>query len=129
MTENQIVQTEQAPAAIGPYSQAIVSGDLVFASGQIGLDPETGELVTDTLENEVHRALENLSAVLNAAGSSLNRVVNITLYLQNLDDFSQINQIYAGYFDTHRPARACVEVSRLPREARFEVSAIARTSN
>jgi 2-iminobutanoate/2-iminopropanoate deaminase len=121
------VQTDQAPAAIGPYSQAIVHDGLVYASGQIGLTPlggwETG------LSGETRQALDNLSAVLQAAGSSLSRALKVTVYLADMADFSEVNKIYAEYFSDHRPARACVQAAALPKGARVEIDCVAATAS
>ncbi|MCB9897220.1 MAG: RidA family protein [Planctomycetes bacterium] len=119
------VSTERAPAAIGPYSQAVVSGGFLFASGQIGLDPATGELVAGGLEAQAERALQNLSAVLEAGGGSLASVVRCTVYLLTMDDFAAVNAVYAKAFGETRPARATVAVAGLPKGARVEIDAIA----
>ena len=120
----QIVSTSEAPKAIGPYSQAVVSGNLLFSSGQIGLDPESGELAPD-LEGQVTRALENLSGVLRAAGAGSADVVKTTVYLASMDDFSRMNEIYARFFGESLPARSTVAVKTLPKNALFEIDAIA----
>jgi 2-iminobutanoate/2-iminopropanoate deaminase len=122
------VRTADAPAAIGPYAQAVVSGDLVFLSGQIPLDPEQGKLVDGTIEDETRRVLENLSAVLAAEGLDLNAIVKTTVYLRDLADFPRMNQVYAEFFTEPFPARATVQVSALPRGARVEIDAIASRS-
>jgi 2-iminobutanoate/2-iminopropanoate deaminase len=119
------IRTEQAPQAIGPYSQAIRAGDLLFLSGQVGLDPATGALVEGGLEAETTRALQNLEAVLRAAGAGLDRVVRTTVFLIDLGDFAAMNAIYARAFGENRPARSTVQVSALPRGARVEIDAIA----
>ena len=119
------IRTEQAPQAIGPYSQAIRAGDLLFLSGQVGLDPATGALVEGGLEAETTRALQNLEAVLRAAGAGLDRVVRTTVFLIDLGDFAAMNAIYARAFGDNRPARSTVQVSALPRGARVEIDAIA----
>lgn len=121
----ELVSTDAAPKAIGPYSQAVVAGELVFVSGQIALDPATGEMVTDSFEAQVKRALTNVGAVLQAAGSGLTRVVKVNVYLTDMDRFAAFNQIYSQYFGEHRPARAVVQVSALPRGAQVEVEAVA----
>lgn len=123
----QIVATERAPRAIGPYSQAVIWQGLVFVSGQIPLDPLTGEMVEGDIAAQTERVLENLRAILEACGSSLDRVVKTTVYLVDLSDFPQMNEVYARYFPSAPPARATVEVSRLPRGARVEIEAIAET--
>ncbi len=119
------IATERAPAAIGPYAQAVVTGGMVFCSGQIPLDPTTGAVVPGGVRAQTERALRNLEAVLEAAGTSLARVAKVTVYLRDLDDFAEMNAIYAERFGEHRPARAAVEVSRLPRDVLVEVDAIA----
>lgn len=120
----QIVSTSEAPEAIGPYSQAVASGNLFFSSGQIGLDPESGVLASG-LEKQVTRALENLSGVLKAAGARAEDVVKTTVYLASMDDFGQMNEIYARYFSESLPARSTVAVKTLPKNALFEIDAIA----
>jgi len=119
------ITTDRAPRAIGPYVQAVRVGEWIFVSGQIALDPETGELVPGGIEAQTERVLENLRAILEAAGSSLEKVVKTTVYLADLNDFSKMNEVYARYFPGEKPARATVEVSRLPRDARIEMDAIA----
>lgn len=118
------VQTNKAPEAIGPYSQAIVSGDLVFTSGQIPLDPETGVLVGENITEQTHRVCKNLEAVLNAAGSSLKNAVKTVCFLSSMADFADFNAVYAQYF-TERPARSCVAVKELPKGALVEVEVVA----
>lgn len=118
------VSTPSAPAAIGPYSQAIVANGLVFCSGQIALDPSTGEIVGSDAATQARQVLANLSAVLVAGGSDLSRVVRCTVYLKNMSDFTSINNVYAEAFGSHRPARATVEVARLPRDVLVEIDAI-----
>ncbi len=120
-----VIASPEAPAAIGPYSQAVAYGGLIYASGQIGLDPATGTLVEGGVEAQTRRALENLSAVLAAGGSSLDRVLRCTVYLADLADYAAVNSVYAEFFGESRPARAAVEVSRLPRDARVEIACIA----
>jgi 2-iminobutanoate/2-iminopropanoate deaminase len=121
----EIIATEEAPKAIGPYSQAVRVGTLVFLSGQIPLDPKTGELVQGDIVEQTRRVMENLSAVLRASGVSLSEVVRSTIYLTNLGDFGKVNEVYASYFPTEPPARATVEVSALPRGASVEIDMIA----
>ena len=118
------VQTEKAPAAIGPYSQAIVVGDLIFTSGQIPLDPETGLIVGATVTEQTHRACKNLEAVLTAAGGSLASAVKTVCYLSDMADFAAFNEVYAQYF-TEKPARSCVAVKALPKGALVEIEVIA----
>lgn len=121
-----IIRTDKAPAPIGPYNQAIVTGDLVFVSGQIALDPETGELVMDTIEAETHQVLRNLGAVLEAAGVGYEHVVKASVFVKNMEQFSRINAIYAEYFSEQTaPARELVEVANLPRYVNVEISVIA----
>jgi 2-iminobutanoate/2-iminopropanoate deaminase len=121
----QEVKTDKAPKAIGPYSQGVIANGFVFCSGQIPLDPASGELNTGPIEDQARLVLNNLGAVLGAAGSSFDRVVKTTIFLQDMNDFSKVNQVYAEFFKTPFPARATVQVARLPREARVEIEAIA----
>jgi 2-iminobutanoate/2-iminopropanoate deaminase len=121
----QEVKTEKAPQAIGPYSQGIVANGFVFASGQIAFDPATGELNTGTIEDQTRQVLKNLGAVLEAAGSSFDHVVKATVFLQDMNDFSRMNQVYAEFFKAPFPARAAVQVARLPRDVKVEIEAIA----
>lgn len=122
-----IVTTDQAPAAIGPYAQAVRVGNLVFTSGQIPLDPVSGQVAAGGISEQTERVLENLKAILEEAGSSLDRVVKTTVYLKDLSDFSVMNAIYADYLesDGEAPARTTVEVSRLPRNVLVEIDAVA----
>jgi 2-iminobutanoate/2-iminopropanoate deaminase len=120
------ISTADAPAAIGPYSQAIHAGDLVFLSGQVPIDPTTGELVTGDISAQTERVLDNLGAVLAAAGCGFGEVVKTTIYLVDLGDFQAVNQTYAKRFTAAPPARATVQVSALPKGARVEIDAIAR---
>lgn len=119
------ISTTGAPAAIGPYSQAIASGQLVFASGQIALDPATGQLVEGDVRAQTRRALENLSAVLQAAGSSLAQVVKTTVFLTTMGDFAAMNEVYGEFFAGDPPARSTIAVAELPRNALVEVEAVA----
>ncbi len=118
------VQTNQAPAAIGPYSQAIVTGNLVFTSGQIPLNPETGVLEGNNITEQTHQVCKNLEAVLSAAGSSLTQAVKTVCFLSDINDFSAFNEVYAQYF-TEKPARSCVAVKDLPKGALVEVEVVA----
>lgn len=120
-----IVQTERAPKAVGPYSQAVVHGDLVFCAGQIALDPATGELVGGNTREQTDRVLRNLAAVLEAAGSDLAHVVKTTVFLSDISDFAEMNAVYAAAFGAHRPARSTVPVGALPRGARVEIECVA----
>ena len=122
------VQTTKAPAAIGPYSQAIIAGNLVFTSGQIPLDPQTGEMVGSTITEQAHRVCQNLDAVLQAASSSLQNVVKTVCYLQDMADFAAFNAVYAEYF-TEKPARSCVAVKALPKGALVEIEVIAEVES
>jgi 2-iminobutanoate/2-iminopropanoate deaminase len=117
--------TESAPRAIGPYSQGIASAGLLFLSGQVPIDPKTGTLVQGTIQVEVARVLENLKAVLEAAGTGLEAVVRTTVYLTSLKDFEAMNEVYARYFGDNRPARSTIQVAALPKGARVEIDAIA----
>ena len=126
MSELKAVSTDGAPAALGPYSQAIISGDLVFTAGQIALDPTTGELVDGGVAAEAERVLENLSAVLQAAGCSMAHVVKTTVYLADLGDYAAVNKVYGRYFSEPYPARSAVQMAGLPLGARLEIDAIAR---
>ncbi|SIT93380.1 RidA family protein [Edaphobacillus lindanitolerans] len=119
-----IISTDKAPAAIGPYSQGIVTGGLVYTSGQIPLTPE-GDLVDGTVEEQTHQVFRNLSAVLEAGGSSLDHVVKATVFISDMNNFGAINDIYASYFGDHKPARSCVEAARLPKDVKVEIEAIA----
>ena len=120
-----VVATAGAPKAIGPYSQAIAAGDLIFTAGQVALDPSTGELVAGGIADQTTRALENLRAVLAAAGSSLSQVIKTTVFLVDMADFAQMNEVYGRFFGDHRPARSTVAVAGLPRGALVEIEVIA----
>ena len=120
-----VIQTNDAPAAVGPYSQAIELDSLVFASGQIALDPKTGELAQG-IEAQAHQALKNAQAVIKASGALWENVIKTTVFITNIDDFGKVNEIYATYFDKPYPARSCVEVSKLPKGALIEVEVIAK---
>jgi 2-iminobutanoate/2-iminopropanoate deaminase len=122
------VLTEQAPAAIGPYSQAIVSDGTVFTAGQIALDPKTGAIVGTTTAEQTDQVLKNLEAILKSAGSSLALVVKTTVYLLDLADFPAMNEVYARHFGAHKPARTTIQAAALPKAARVEIDAIARVS-
>ena len=118
------IQTELAPSAIGPYSQAIQVGTTLYISGQIPLDPQTGKMVPGGIENETKRALENLKAIVTAAGGTMQNIVKTTILLADMSDFSVVNEIYGTYFQAPFPARATFQVARLPRDARIEIEAI-----
>ena len=120
-----IIATDQAPRAIGPYSQAIRAGNLIFASGQIPIDPATGSFVGGGITEQTEQVMRNLSAVFEAAGVGLNQVVKTTVFLADMDDFTAMNDVYGRYFSENPPARATVQAGRLPRDARVEIEAIA----
>ena len=121
-----VVFTSNAPAAIGPYSQAIRAGNLLFVSGQIPLDPATGALIPDdTIQAQTTRALQNLSAILAQAGASLDQVVKTTVFLRDMEDFAEMNRVYSTFFTADCPARSAVQVARLPKDVRVEIEAIA----
>lgn len=120
-----IIATPNAPQAIGPYSQAIEANNTLYISGQIPLDPQTMEFVSDNVSDQTHQCLKNISAILNEAGYTFNHVVKCNIFLSDMNDFATVNEIYGEYFNTHKPARACVEVARLPRDAKVEIEAIA----
>lgn len=120
-----LVATEKAPAAVGPYSQGVQVGNLLFTSGQLPLVPETGELISD-IEKATRQSLDNVKAILEEAGSSLEKVVKVTIFVADINDFGKINEIYAEYFSNHKPARSLVEVSNLPKGGVIEIEAIAQ---
>ena len=120
----EIIKTENAPGAIGPYSQAVKVGEFVFVSGQIPIDPATGNFVSDEVAAQTEQVLKNLQAVLEAAGSGLNEVVKTTVFLADMNDFVAMNEVYARYFTQDFPARATVQAARLPKDARVEIEAI-----
>lgn len=119
------ISTKKAPAAIGPYSQAIEVNGMIYTSGMIPINPETGELVSGTVEEQAEQALSNLKALVEASGSSMDKVVKTVVFIKNMDDFGKINQIYEKYFTAPYPARSCVEVARLPKDVAMEVEAVA----
>jgi 2-iminobutanoate/2-iminopropanoate deaminase len=118
------VSTPDAPGAVGPYAQGVRAGDLLFVSGQVALDPATGALVAGGVEEQTRRVMRNLEAILEAGGSGLDRVVKATVYLTDLGEFEAMNRVYGSFFPAEKPARVCVEVSRLPRNASVEIDAI-----
>ncbi len=120
-----VINTPKAPAAIGPYSQGVQVGNLLFISGQIPFNPETMELVSQDIKEQTKQSLENLKAILEEAGLSLNNVVKTSVFIKDMNEFAQINEVYASYFSDNKPARACVEVARLPKDVRVEIEAIA----
>ena len=121
----QIIQTNNAPQAIGPYSQAVMANGTLYVSGQIPVVPATGAIVSDTVEEQTRQVLENVKAVVEAAGLTLNDVVKTSVFIKNMDDFAVINGSYSEYFKENCPARACVEVARLPKDVLIEMEAIA----
>ena len=120
-----IIETKDAPAPIGPYSQGVRANGFVFVSGQIPIRPETGQVAEGNITEQTHQVLKNLAAVLHAAGTDLGKVVKTTVFLANLDDFVGFNQVYGEYFGAARPARSTIEVARLPREVLLEIEAVA----
>lgn len=121
----EIVSTDNAPGAIGPYSQAIKAGGMVFCSGQIPIDPATGDFVSDVVSEQTEQVLKNLSEVLKAAGTSLDSVVKTTVFLADMNDFAEMNEVYSQFFSDNKPARATVQAARLPRDAKVEIECIA----
>lgn len=125
MSSREIVKTSKAPDAIGPYSQAVKTNKMVFLSGQIAIDPKTQQFVDGDIETQTRRVLDNLKAVVEASGSKLESVAKTTIYLTDISDFSKVNEIYASYFSTGKPARSTVCVAALPKNAKIEIDAIA----
>lgn len=125
MMTKETVSTDKAPGAIGPYSQAVKAGGMVFCSGQIPIDPATGAFVSEDIAAQTRQVLVNLSAVLDAAGSSLGEVVKTTVFLADMEDFAAMNAVYAEFFNENKPARATVQAARLPKDARVEIECIA----
>ena len=121
----EVVSTGQAPAAIGPYSQAIKAGNLLFVSGQVPIDPATGNLVDGDISAQTHRVFRNIGEILEAAGTSFDAVVRSTVYLLDMNDFAKMNEVYGTYFSSPAPARATVQVARLPKDAKVEIDVIA----
>src|SRR5690625_1401366 len=129
MTRKEVIEmkevfTNKAPAAIGPYSQAVIAGDFLYASGAIGIDPETGE-IAEGIENQTIQVMENLKAILSEGNATFSQVVKFTIYLQSMDDFATVNDLYSRYLEKPYPARATIEVSRLPKDVLVEIDAIA----
>jgi 2-iminobutanoate/2-iminopropanoate deaminase len=120
-----IIQTDKAPAALGPYSQAIEVNDTIYVSGQIPFIPETMTLVSENIKDQTKQSLENVKAVLTAGGYSLNDVVKVTVFIKEMNDFGLINEVYNEYFGNIKPARACVEVARLPKDVKIEIEVVA----
>jgi 2-iminobutanoate/2-iminopropanoate deaminase len=125
LTVKETISTENAPGAIGPYSQAVKAGNMVFCSGQIPIDPKTGEFVSEDIAEQTEQVIKNLAAVLEAAGTNLNNVVKTTVFLADMNDFATMNEVYAKHFSENKPARATVQAARLPRDARVEIEVIA----
>lgn len=121
----QAIATDKAPAALGPYSQAILAGSMIFVSGQLPIDPAVGKIVAQSIEDMTRQSLENAKAILASAGATLNDVSKVTIFIKDMNDFAQINGVYAEYFSEHKPARSTVEVARLPLDARIEIEMIA----
>ena len=122
---NQVIHTENAPAAIGPYSQAVKAGNLLFVSGQVPFVPETMEIVEGDVKAQTAQSLKNLQAILKEAGADFSNVVKTTVFIKDMNEFAQINEVYAEYFGENKPARACVEVARLPKDVKVELELIA----
>lgn len=120
-----VISTDKAPAAIGPYSQAIEVNGMIYTSGMIPIDPSTGELVTGSVEAQVEQAISNLEALLAASGSSIEKAVKTVVFISNMDDFGKINEVYAKHFKEPYPARSCVQVARLPKDVAIEIEAVA----
>lgn len=122
-----IIQTQKAPAAIGPYSQAVMTGEMLFTSGQLGIDPVTNAL-PEGVEAQTRQSLQNIRAILEAAALDITDVIKTVVFIRNMADFSAVNEIYASFFDDHKPARSCVEVSQLPKGGLIEIEVVARKS-
>lgn len=122
----QVIHTDKAPAAIGPYSQAIQIGQLLFTSGQVPIDPETGAIVEGGIQEQARQSLNNIKAILNAAGTNMGAVVKTTVFLQDMNDFAAMNEVYAQFFQEPYPARSAVQVARLPKDVLVELEAIAQ---
>lgn len=123
--EIRMFNTDKAPAAVGPYSHAVIAGEMIYVSGQIPVNPATGELVKSGVQDEARQCLENAKAILEEAGTCFEKVVKTTLFIQNMEDFGKINEVYGTYFPEHKPARACVEVAKLPLGIQVEIEMIA----
>lgn len=121
---SELINTKNAPKAIGPYSQAVCAGNMIFTSGQISLEPETGEVIGESIDEQTHRVCKNLRAVLSAAGGGLENVVKTSCYLSDMKNFERFNKVYGEYF-TGKPARSCIEVSRLPKDVLVEIDVVA----
>ena len=123
--ERKVIHTEKAPGAVGPYSQAVAWGNTVYVSGQLPLDPKQGKIVADTIEDQTKQAMENLKSILEEAGSSLDKLLKVTIFLQDMDDFKRVNEAYGSFFSGAYPARCAYEVARLPLGANIEIDGIA----
>lgn len=121
----EIISTEKAPRAIGPYSQGVKIGDFIFTSGQLPINPDNGQLIADDVKKATAQSLENVKAILEKAGSSLDKVVKVVVYLKDLEDFAAVNEIYATYFIGDYPARSCFQVAKLPMDAKVEIEVVA----
>ncbi|RQD70609.1 MAG: RidA family protein [Tindallia sp. MSAO_Bac2] len=117
--------TKAAPAAIGPYSQAVEAGNMIFVSGQLPLDPETMEFVSEDIQEQTRQSLINLKAILESAGFGMDQIIKTTVFVKDMNEFGKMNEVYGEFFQDHKPARACVEVARLPKDAKVEIEAIA----
>lgn len=119
------INTQDAPAPIGPYSQAVLSNGFLYLSGQIALNPDTGEIITDNIVDETHQVMKNIQAIINASGLTMDHIIKCSIFISNMDDFIEINEVYGIYFNNEPPARETVEVSRLPKDVNVEISVIA----
>ena len=124
--KKEIINTKKAPAAIGPYSQAVRVGDLVFTSGQIPIDPSTGEFVSGDIKAQAEQSLKNIQAILNEANMDFSNVIKVNVFLKDMNDFAKVNEVYASYFKEPYPARSCVQVAKLPKDAAVEIEVIAQ---
>lgn len=122
---NMLVKTNKAPAAIGPYSQGVKGGNIIFTSGQLPIVPETGELISNDIKRATKQSMENVKAILTEAGATLEDVVKVTIFIKDMGEFALVNEVYGEYFNVHKPARSCVEVSKLPKDGKIEIEAIA----
>jgi len=120
-----LVKTNKAPAAIGPYSQGVKGGNIIFTSGQLPIVPETGELISNDIKRATKQSMENVKAILTEAGATLEDVVKVTIFIKDMGEFALVNEVYGEYFNVHKPARSCVEVSKLPKDGKIEIEAIA----
>ncbi|WP_180339349.1 Rid family detoxifying hydrolase [Peptoniphilus catoniae] len=117
--------TKKAPEAVGPYSQGAVAGGLIFTSGQLSFIPETGELILDDIKKATLQSLNNVKSIVESAGSSVDKIVKVNIFLKDINDFTEVNEVYADFFGDHKPARSCVEVAKLPKDGIIEIEAIA----